>query len=80
MTDAQCIQRIEQVLEQLRPNIQMDGGDIELVKFDNGIVYVRLQGACSTCPMSMYTLKMGVEEAIKEHVPQVTEVVSIAEE
>lgn len=80
MTDAQCITKIEQVLDQLRPNIQMDGGDIEFVKFEDCIVYVRLQGACTTCPMSIYTLKMGVEEAIKEQVPQVIEVIAVENE
>jgi Fe-S cluster biogenesis protein NfuA len=79
MTDIQSIQIIEQVLEKLRPTIQMDGGNIEFAKFENNIVYVRLQGACTSCPMSMFTLKMGVEEAIKNELPQVTEVVSIDE-
>ncbi len=69
--------KIEQVLEQLRPTIQMDGGDIELVKYELGIVYVRLHGACVTCPISMYTLKMGVLESLKEHIADIIEVVQI---
>jgi len=79
MTDAQNIQKIEQVLEQLRPTIQMDGGDIEFVKYEQGVVFVRLQGACSTCPMSMHTLKLGVEQALKEHIPQIVEVIAVEE-
>jgi Fe-S cluster biogenesis protein NfuA len=68
---------IERVLDQLRPAIQMDGGDIEFVKYEDGIVYVRFQGACTHCPASTYTLKLGVEEAIKEQLPQVQEVVAV---
>jgi len=77
MTHEQQIAKVQQVLEQIRPNIQMDGGDIEFVKLEEGIVYVRLEGACVGCPASFYTLKMGVEEAIKEQLPDVQEVVSI---
>jgi Fe-S cluster biogenesis protein NfuA len=69
--------KIEQVLEQLRPSIQMDGGDIELVKYEQGIVYVRLHGACVTCPISMYTLKMGVQESLKEQIFDIIEVVQV---
>lgn len=71
------LHKISSVLEQVRPNIQMDGGDIEFVKFEDGIVYIRMSGACIGCPAAIYTLKMGIEERIKEQVPEVLEVMSI---
>jgi Fe-S cluster biogenesis protein NfuA len=80
MTDQNIIQKIEEVLEQIRPNIQMDGGEIEFVRFENGIVYVRLLGACVGCPASMYTLKLGVEEALRERLADVREVVAVEDE
>jgi len=69
--------KLEQAIDQIRPNIQMDGGDLELVKYEDGIVYVRLLGACTTCPAASYTLKLGVEEAIKNHLPEVQEVIAV---
>jgi Fe-S cluster biogenesis protein NfuA len=80
MSDASLIARIKQVLEQIRPTIIADGGDIEFVRFENGVVYVRLKGACVTCPASVYTLKLGLEEGLKEALPEVTEVVAVEEE
>lgn len=77
MTDQECINGIEQVLEQFRPNIQMDGGDIEFVKFEQGIVYVKMYGACVGCPASIYTLKLGIEEALKERISDVLEVIAV---
>jgi Fe-S cluster biogenesis protein NfuA len=71
--------RVEEALKQVRPTLQRDGGDIELVSVDeNGIVKVRLKGACGSCPMSTMTLKMGVEKYLKEHIPEVKEVVQVA--
>ena len=77
LSDDPLLQKIETVLDLLRPNIQMDGGDIELVKFEDGIVYIRLLGACVGCPMSVYTLKMGIEEALKAELPEVLEVLPV---
>jgi len=74
------LSRISDIIDQLRPNIQMDGGDIELVKFENGIVYVRMLGACVGCPASIYTLKLGIEEALKEQLSEVHEVVAVDDE
>lgn len=73
------VNAIQAVLQELRPAIQRDGGDIHFVRFKDGIVYVRLQGACSTCPISFVTLKMGVEVQLKEKVPGVIEVVTVEE-
>jgi len=72
--DAQIRSRVEPIIEQLRPYLQADGGDIELVSVDDAVVYVRLQGACSGCPSSIYTLKMGVEARLIEEVPEVRSV------
>jgi len=80
MTDQGIIQQIEEVLEQIRPNIQMDGGEIEFVRYEDGIVYVRLLGACVGCPASMYTLKLGVEEALRGRLADVREVVAVEDE
>ena len=66
---------VEKVLEMVRPGLQADGGDVELVDVtEDGIVKVRLKGACGSCPMSTMTLKMGIEKAIKEQLPEIVEV------
>jgi Fe-S cluster biogenesis protein NfuA len=66
--------RIAAILEEIRPYLQRDGGDLEFVGFENGIVKLHLQGACGTCPSSVMTLKMGIENALREQVPEVQEV------
>ena len=71
--------RVEKVINRIRPAVQMDGGDIELVGVENGLVKLRLVGACSGCPSSMMTLKMGIERAIRSEVPEITGVEAIAE-
>jgi Fe-S cluster biogenesis protein NfuA len=69
---------VEKALEKIKPSLQADGGDIELVEVsEDGIVKVRLTGACRGCPMSQMTLKMGVEKALKQAVPEVKEVQSV---
>jgi Fe-S cluster biogenesis protein NfuA len=71
-------EQIEQALEKIRPALQRDGGDIELVDVEeNGVVKVRLTGACSGCPMSQMTLKQGVERIVKQLVPEVKTVESV---
>ena len=77
MVDLKTITTINTILDQLRPMILNDGGNIELVKYENSIVYVKLHGACVYCPVSMYTLKLGVEEALKLELPEIKEVVAI---
>ncbi|MEK6546368.1 MAG: NifU family protein [Nitrospinota bacterium] len=68
-------EKVEEALNNIRPALQMDGGDVELVDVeDNGIVKVRLMGACGACPSSTMTLRMGIERAIKESVPEVLSV------
>ena len=73
-------QKIKAELENVRPFLQNDGGDIELVKItDNFTVVVKLLGACGTCPTSVITLKMGVENYLKSKIPEVKEVVNFNE-
>ncbi len=71
-------ERIAKALEEIRPALQADGGDVELVDVtDEGVVQVRLQGACQGCPMSQMTLTAGIEQTIKAHVPEVTAVEAV---
>ena len=70
-------ENIEKVLEQIRPSLQADGGDVELIGVKDGIVSVRLTGACGCCPMSTMTMKMGIEKLLKSKLPEVREVVSV---
>jgi Fe-S cluster biogenesis protein NfuA len=67
-------EKVEAALEKIRPALQADGGDIELIDVSDGVVKVRLTGACAGCPMSTMTLKGGVERILKEEVPEVKEV------
>lgn len=70
--------QIEEVLATVRPALQADGGDVELVDVtDDGIVSVKLKGACGTCPMATMTLKMGIERTLKAKLPSVKEVVQV---
>jgi Fe-S cluster biogenesis protein NfuA len=70
-------EKIEAVLAQIRPQLEADGGSVELVDIDQGTVSVRLTGACSGCPMATMTLKEGIERILKEQVPEVKEVVAV---
>jgi Fe-S cluster biogenesis protein NfuA len=71
-------EQVQEVLELIRPALQADGGDVELVDVtDDGIVSVRLTGACGSCPMSTMTLKMGIERTLVEKIPDVKEVVQV---
>jgi Fe-S cluster biogenesis protein NfuA len=68
---------VEKVLDSIRPALQADGGDVELVDIDGGVVKVRLTGACGGCPMATMTLKGGIEAALKERIPTVERVESV---
>ncbi len=70
-------EEIAQALEEVRPGLQRDGGDIELVDVVDGVVKVRLTGACAGCPMSQMTLKLGVENYLKKKVPSVKSVEAV---
>lgn len=72
-------ENVEKALAEIRPALQADGGNVELVEVtDAGIVRVRLTGACGGCPMSGYTLKLGIEQKLKEKVPEVVAVEQVA--
>ena len=70
-------EQVEAALAQIRPALQADGGDVELVDVNDGVVNVKLTGACAGCPMSTITLKMGIEKKLKELIPEVKEVISV---
>ena len=71
-------EKVQEALNLVRPALQADGGDVDLVDVtDDGVVSVRLKGACGSCPMSTMTLKMGIERTLKEKVPGVKEVVQV---
>lgn len=69
--------KVEKVLAQIRPNLQADGGDVELVGVKGGVVTVKLTGACGGCPMATMTLKNGIERVLKEEIPEVKQVVAV---
>jgi len=74
---ALTIPNVERVLDELRPYLMADGGNVEIVEIDGPIVKVRLQGACGSCPSSTMTLKMGIERKLREAIPEVSEVVQV---
>jgi Fe-S cluster biogenesis protein NfuA len=67
-------EKVKEVLDKIRPSLQADGGDVELVAVEGGIVKVRLKGACAGCPMSQMTLKNGIERLLRREIPEVTAV------
>ena len=71
-------EKVEAALQKVRPSLQHDGGDVELIDIgDDGIVKVKLTGACGSCPMSQMTLKMGIEKILKQNVPEIKSVESV---
>lgn len=70
-------EKVKEAIEKIRPLLQRDGGDIELVAVEGGVVKVRLKGACRGCPMSQMTLKAGVEQSLKKEVPGVERVEAV---
>ncbi len=71
-------ERVQEVLNKVRPSLQADGGDCELIKVrEDGVIEVKLQGACGNCPMATLTLKAGIERVLKEEIPEVKEVISV---
>ncbi len=69
-------EKVQEALDKIRPMLQADGGDVELVDVEDGVVKVRLQGACAGCPMSQMTLKNGIEKILKKEIPEVKSVES----
>ena len=70
-------EKVEAALAKIRPALQADGGDVELVGVDDGVVKVSLRGSCAGCPMSAMTLKQGIERILKEEIPEIKEVVAV---
>lgn len=70
-------EKVEASLAQIRPVLQADGGDVELIDVNDGVVKLKLKGACAGCPMSTMTLKHGIERILKEQIPEVKEVVAV---
>ena len=71
-------EKIIEIIEKLRPFLLNDGGDIEFVKYEDNIVYIKMLGACAGCSLIDYTLKDGIESALKEEMPKIKEVVNIS--
>ncbi|MDG2991593.1 NifU family protein [Candidatus Synechococcus calcipolaris G9] len=69
-----CSENVETVLDELRPYLMADGGNVELVEIEGPVVKLRLQGACGSCPSSTMTLRMGIERKLKESIPEIAEV------
>ena len=70
-------EKVEEVLAKIRPALQADGGDVELVEVEEGVVKLSLKGACASCPVATMTLKEGIERVLKEQIPEVKEVVAV---
>ena len=73
----EVLRKVEAALEQVRPVLRADGGDVQLVDVNEGVVTVRLTGACGGCPMATMTLRNGIERVLKEQVPEVKEVIAV---
>jgi Fe-S cluster biogenesis protein NfuA len=74
---AELLSQIEDVLEQIRPALHSDGGDVELVEFDDGFVYLHMLGSCGGCPMSTATLTLGIEAELRRAIPEVEGVITV---
>jgi Fe-S cluster biogenesis protein NfuA len=71
-------EKVEEALNKVRPSLQADGGDVQLIDVgEDGVVKVKLQGACAGCPMSQMTLKMGIEKTLKQNVPEIERVETV---
>lgn len=70
-------ERVQKAIQELRPNLQADGGDIELLGVENGVVKVKLKGACAGCPMSTMTIQWGVERFLKRKIPEIVKVEAV---
>lgn len=70
-------EKVNEALDKIRPSLMADGGNVELVDVTDGVVKVRLTGACGGCPMSQMTLKMGIERLLKQEIPEIKEVVAV---
>ncbi|MFA7687553.1 MAG: NifU family protein [Moheibacter sp.] len=79
MSEANLIERIQQGLAEIRPFLNNDGGDIEMVSVENGIVIVKLTGTCTECTINQMTLKSGVEMTVKKYAPEILKVINVTD-
>ena len=70
-------EKVEEALAQIRPALQADGGDVELIDVNEGVVKLKLKGACGGCPMATMTLQYGIERVLKEKIPEIKEVIAV---
>ncbi|BAD40030.1 NifU family protein [Symbiobacterium thermophilum] len=77
MAEETLFERVERALDLIRPAIRMDGGEVELVAVEDGVARIRMVGACGGCPMSTMTLKMGIERAVRQQVPEIRAVEAV---
>ena len=71
-------EKVESALDSIRPTLQADGGDVELIDVsDDGVVKLKLMGACGSCPMAKMTLKFGIEEVLRDRIPEIKEIVAV---
>ena len=70
-------EKIQAAIDKIKPMLQADGGDVEFVAYEDGVVKVRLQGACAGCPMSQMTVKNGIEKALKQEIPEIKSVEAV---
>lgn len=77
MRTSKMKEKVEEILDTIRPALQADGGDVELVDVVDGVVKVRLQGACAGCPSAHITLQMGIEKTLKEKIPEIKKVEAV---
>jgi len=78
MKNEEMLEKVNKIIDQLRPFLQSDGGDMEIVEItDDNVVKVKLIGACSDCPFSLQTLKAGVEQALRKEIPEIKDVVAV---
>lgn len=77
MTNEEIINKIKEALDNIKPYLQMDGGDLEFIKYEDKYVYIKLSGACAHCGFQDYTIKDGIEEMLKDEIPEIEGVINI---
>lgn len=76
MKEKEIVEKINEVLDKIRPYLENDGGDVRFKRYENGVVYVKLVGACSNCPMASLTLSDGIENALISEIPEIIKVIN----
>ena len=76
LNEEEIVEKTKKVIEKIRPYLQNDGGDVEFRRYENGVAYVKLVGACSNCPMAQMTLQDGIENALISEIPEIIKVIN----